>query len=126
MPHSLWAALREDGHDVIRPEDLQFRTPMSAEDMTRFARLAAPGMILCPFLKEVVPAAVCERTTSWIPHPGIRGDRGPVLPFLGGPRRRADAGTDHGPGQAGEHAPRSSTAATAAPGGSSPCPPRPP
>lgn len=77
MPQALWAALREDGHDVIRPEDLQIRTPMSAEDMTRFARLAAPDVILCPFLKEVVPAAVCEGTTTWIPHPGTRGDRGP-------------------------------------------------
>ena len=77
MPQALWAALREDGHEVIRPEDLKFRTPMSAEDMTRFARLAAPDVIICPFLKEVVPAAVCERTTTWIPHPGIRGDRGP-------------------------------------------------
>jgi putative two-component system protein, hydrogenase maturation factor HypX/HoxX len=77
MPQALWAALREDGHDVIRPEDLEIPTPMSAEDMTRFARLAAPDVILCPFLKEVVPPAVCERTTTWIPHPGIRGDRGP-------------------------------------------------
>ena len=34
--------------------------------MTRFARLAAPDVILCPFLKEVVPAAVCERTATWI------------------------------------------------------------
>ena len=66
-----------DGHEVIRPEDLQIRTPMSAQDMARFARLAAPDVILCPFLKEVVPAVVCERTTTWIPHPGIRGDRGP-------------------------------------------------
>jgi putative two-component system hydrogenase maturation factor HypX/HoxX len=77
MPQALWAALREDGHDVIRPEDLQVRTPMSAEDMIRFARLAAPDVILCPFLKEVVPPEVCERTTTWVPHPGIRGDRGP-------------------------------------------------
>jgi hypothetical protein len=47
MPQALWAALREDGHDVIRPEDLQIRTPMSAGDMTRFARLAARHVILC-------------------------------------------------------------------------------
>src|SRR4030095_6649170 len=77
MPQALWAALREDGHDVIRPEDLQIRTPLSAEDMIRFARLAAPDVIMCPFLKEVVPPEVCERTTTWILHPGIRGDRGP-------------------------------------------------
>ena len=77
MPQALWVALREDGHEVIRPEDLEIRTPMSAKDMTRFARLAAADVIFCPFLKEVVPPAVCERTTTWIPHPGIRGDRGP-------------------------------------------------
>ena len=26
MPQALWASLREDGHEVIRPEDLQIRT----------------------------------------------------------------------------------------------------
>ena len=26
MPQALWAALREDGHKVIRTEDLQIRT----------------------------------------------------------------------------------------------------
>lgn len=26
LPQALWAALREDGHEVIRPEDLQIRT----------------------------------------------------------------------------------------------------
>ena len=26
MPQALWAALREDGREVIRPEDLQIRT----------------------------------------------------------------------------------------------------
>ena len=26
MPQALWAALGEDGHEVIRPEDLQIRT----------------------------------------------------------------------------------------------------
>ena len=77
MPQALWAALREDGHEVIRPEDMGLRTPMSSDDMARFARLAAPDVIFCPFLKEVVPPEVCKRWTTWIPHPGIRGDRGP-------------------------------------------------
>ena len=77
MPQALWTALQEDGHDVIRPEDLEIGVPMSSEDMIRFARLAAPDVLLCPFLKEVVPPSVCEQTTTWIPHPGIRGDRGP-------------------------------------------------
>jgi hypothetical protein len=26
MPQALWAALREDGHEVIRPRDLQIRS----------------------------------------------------------------------------------------------------
>ena len=26
MPQALWAALGEDGHEVIRPEDLQIRS----------------------------------------------------------------------------------------------------
>jgi putative two-component system hydrogenase maturation factor HypX/HoxX len=77
MPQALWAALRADGHDVIRPQDIEIRTPMSAGDMGRFARLAAPDVIFCPFLKEIVPSEVCQRTTTWIPHPGVRGDRGP-------------------------------------------------
>jgi hypothetical protein len=46
MPQALWAALQEDGHDVIRPEDLEIGVPMSSEDMIRFARLAAPDVIL--------------------------------------------------------------------------------
>jgi hypothetical protein len=29
MPQALWAALCEDGHEVIRPEDLQIRTQAS-------------------------------------------------------------------------------------------------
>jgi putative two-component system hydrogenase maturation factor HypX/HoxX len=77
MPQALWTALREDGHDVIRPEDIAFHTPMSAEDMGRFVRLAAPDVIFCPFLKQVVPPRVCQGWATWIPHPGIRGDRGP-------------------------------------------------
>jgi putative two-component system protein, hydrogenase maturation factor HypX/HoxX len=77
MPQAIWAALRDDGHEVIRPEDLGIPTPMSPEAMTRFAGLTDPDVIFCPFLKEVVPREVCERTTTWIPHPGVRGDRGP-------------------------------------------------
>jgi putative two-component system protein, hydrogenase maturation factor HypX/HoxX len=50
---------------------------MPAEEMLRFARTTAPDVITCPFLKETVPAEVCERWTTWIPHQGIRGDRGP-------------------------------------------------
>jgi putative two-component system protein, hydrogenase maturation factor HypX/HoxX len=77
MPQAMWAALRDDGHDVIRPEDVGFGTPMTAEAMAAFARLVDPDVLFCPFLKEVVPAEVCRRWLAWVPHPGVRGDRGP-------------------------------------------------
>jgi putative two-component system protein, hydrogenase maturation factor HypX/HoxX len=77
MPQAMWAALRDDGHTVVRPEDMGFETPLSPEDMVRFAERSAPDVIFCPFLKEVVPDEVCTRWTAWIPHPGIRGDAGP-------------------------------------------------
>jgi len=77
MPQAMWSALREDGHEVIRPEDLGIAVPMSPDGMSRFATMADPDVIFCPFLKEIVPPEVCERWTTWIPHPGIRGDRGP-------------------------------------------------
>jgi putative two-component system hydrogenase maturation factor HypX/HoxX len=77
MAQALWGALREDGHDVVRPEDLGYVPPLSPADMVRFAGLARPDVLFCPFLKEVVPAEVCQRWTTWIPHPGVRGDAGP-------------------------------------------------
>jgi len=77
MAQALWAGLRDDGHEVVRPEDLGFEPPLSPDDMLRFAELAGPDVIFCPFLKEVVPPTVCDRWTTWIPHPGIRGDGGP-------------------------------------------------
>jgi putative two-component system protein, hydrogenase maturation factor HypX/HoxX len=77
MAQALWSALRDDRHEVIRSEDLGFTPPLSADAMLRFAELAAPDVLFCPFLKEIVPAAVCERWITWIAHPGVRGDRGP-------------------------------------------------
>jgi putative two-component system hydrogenase maturation factor HypX/HoxX len=77
MAQAFWTTLRDDGHEVIRPEDLGFTPPLSADAMLAFAELAAPDVLFSPFLKEIVPAPVCQRWTTWIPHPGIRGDRGP-------------------------------------------------
>ena len=77
MAQALWSALRDDRHEVIRPEDLGFTPPLSAAAMLNFAELAAPDVLFCPFLKEIVPAPVCERWVTWIAHPGVRGDRGP-------------------------------------------------
>jgi putative two-component system hydrogenase maturation factor HypX/HoxX len=77
MPQAMWGALRDDGHTVVRPEDMGLETPLSPEGMVRFARRAAPDVIFCPFLKEIVPPEVCTEWTTWIPHPGVRGDAGP-------------------------------------------------
>jgi putative two-component system protein, hydrogenase maturation factor HypX/HoxX len=77
IAQALWAGLRDDGHEVVRPENPGFEPPLSPDNMPRFAELAGPDVIFCPFLKEVVPPTVCERWTTWIPHPGIRGDGGP-------------------------------------------------
>ena len=40
-------------------------------------RLAAPDLIICPFLRERVPAEVWTRHRTIIVHPGPMGDRGP-------------------------------------------------
>jgi putative two-component system hydrogenase maturation factor HypX/HoxX len=77
LPQALWAALTDDRHQVIRPEDLGFTPPLSADAMLRFAEQADPDVIFAPYLKEVVPPQLCQRWTTWIAHPGPRGDRGP-------------------------------------------------
>jgi putative two-component system protein, hydrogenase maturation factor HypX/HoxX len=77
MAQALYSALRDDGHEVVRPEDLEFSPPLSATAILRFAERAACDLLFCPFLKEVVPAQVCERWIVWVAHPGVRADRGP-------------------------------------------------
>jgi hypothetical protein len=42
MPQALWAALCEDGHEVIRPEDLQIRTRASGRPESALAVLGDP------------------------------------------------------------------------------------
>lgn len=66
-----WCALREAGHDV----GVQLAT--SAEDMIAGTRAADPELIICPFLKDRVPATVWQRWRTIIIHPGPVGDRGP-------------------------------------------------
>jgi hypothetical protein len=61
-------------------------------------------VILCPFLRQVLPPAVCECRINWVPHPGIRGRPRSVLAVLGDPHRRAGVGVDHGPRRADDQA----------------------
>ncbi|MFG1990236.1 enoyl-CoA hydratase-related protein [Actinoplanes sp. NPDC048988] len=66
-----WCALREGGHDV----GVQLAT--SAADMIEGVRRAAPELIICPFLKDRVPAEIWRHWRTVIIHPGPVGDRGP-------------------------------------------------
>jgi putative two-component system hydrogenase maturation factor HypX/HoxX len=66
-----WCALREAGHDV----GVQLAT--SAEDMISGTKAADPELIVCPFLKDRVPAAIWQHWRTVIVHPGPVGDRGP-------------------------------------------------
>ena len=66
-----WCALREAGHDV----GVQLAT--GAADMIEGVRRADPELIVCPFLKDRVPAEVWQKWRTVIIHPGPVGDRGP-------------------------------------------------
>ncbi|WP_250028470.1 hydrogenase maturation protein [Paractinoplanes maris] len=66
-----WCALREAGHDV----GVQLAT--SASDMIDGVRATDPELILCPFLKDRVPAEIWKKRRTVIIHPGPVGDRGP-------------------------------------------------
>jgi putative two-component system hydrogenase maturation factor HypX/HoxX len=66
-----WCALREAGHDV----GVQLAT--GAQDMIDGTRAADPELIVCPFLKDRVPAEVWQQWRTIIIHPGPVGDRGP-------------------------------------------------
>jgi putative two-component system hydrogenase maturation factor HypX/HoxX len=66
-----WCALREAGHDV----GVLFAT--SERDMIEGVAAADPELIICPFLKDRVPAEVWRHRRTVIVHPGPVGDRGP-------------------------------------------------
>ena len=66
-----WCALREAGHDV------GVLLATGAQEIVDGVEAAAPDLILCPFLKDRVPAEVWQRHRTVIIHPGPVGDRGP-------------------------------------------------
>ncbi len=66
-----WLTLRAAGHEVTVELALSAEVIVSAVD--RFE----PDLIICPFLRERVPAEVWTRYTTIIVHPGPKGDRGP-------------------------------------------------
>ncbi|MGI5499140.1 hydrogenase maturation protein [Lentzea sp. CA-135723] len=67
----MWLELREAGHEV----SVEFA--ISEELMRAAVDLVAPDLILCPFLRERVPADIWSRHRTVVLHPGPVGDRGP-------------------------------------------------
>ena len=66
-----WLALRAGGHEV------SVELAIDAATMCSAVRLFEPDLIICPFLRERVPAEVWGRVRTIIIHPGPKGDRGP-------------------------------------------------
>src|SRR5215211_3747365 len=66
-----WCALREAGHEVSVELALDELTIVSGVEA------AKPDLVLCPFLKDRVPARVWRNWRTIIIHPGPPGDRGP-------------------------------------------------
>ena len=66
-----WCALREAGHDV------GVLLATEPQEIVDGVEAAEPDLILCPYLKDRVPAEVWRRHRTVIIHPGPVGDRGP-------------------------------------------------
>jgi putative two-component system protein, hydrogenase maturation factor HypX/HoxX len=71
LTQKVWLDLRRSGHEVTVELAL---SPMA---MREAAVLVDPDVIVCPFLRERVPAAVWQHWPTIIVHPGPEGDRGP-------------------------------------------------
>ena len=66
-----WIALRELGHEV------EVAVVDSAAAMEAAVGEHDPELIVCPFLKTLIPEAIWRRHRCLVVHPGPRGDRGP-------------------------------------------------
>jgi putative two-component system hydrogenase maturation factor HypX/HoxX len=66
-----WIELRAAGHRVT------VELASSAATIVAAVTQADPELIVCPFLRERVPAEVWTRYRTIIIHPGPKGDRGP-------------------------------------------------
>ena len=66
-----WIALTDLGHEVA------VAVVGSAEAMEVAVREHDPQLIVCPFLKQMIPPSIWSTRRCLIVHPGPRGDRGP-------------------------------------------------
>jgi putative two-component system protein, hydrogenase maturation factor HypX/HoxX len=66
-----WCTLRDAGHEVSVEFALDEQTIINGVEA------AKPDLVICPFLKERVPARIWRTWRTIIIHPGPVGDRGP-------------------------------------------------
>ena len=71
LTQRLFVELKERGHDVSVEFDINDTVTLEAVQLQR------PELIIAPFLKRAIPAAVWRQHVCLIVHPGIVGDRGP-------------------------------------------------
>lgn len=71
LTQRVFTELRERGHSVV-PE-----TVADGEAIRSAVRRHAPGLVLAPMLKTVIPREVWTAHTCLVVHPGPPGDRGP-------------------------------------------------
>jgi putative two-component system hydrogenase maturation factor HypX/HoxX len=71
LTQRLFVDLRERGHDVSVEFDINDAMALEAVELFR------PELIIAPFLKRAIPAAIWKRHVCLVVHPGIPGDRGP-------------------------------------------------
>ena len=71
LSQRVWIDLTEAGHDV------QVQLAAGNDGWVREVARFDPDLVLCPFLRERVPAEVWAERRTIIIHPGPVGDRGP-------------------------------------------------
>jgi putative two-component system hydrogenase maturation factor HypX/HoxX len=71
LTQRVWTELRAAGHEVVlhlAGDDDTLRTTVAKID---------PDLVICPFLRERVPADIWSARPTIVIHPGPKGDRGP-------------------------------------------------
>jgi putative two-component system hydrogenase maturation factor HypX/HoxX len=71
LSQRLFVELGRDGHELSVELDVHERVTCEAVELYR------PDLIVAPFLKRAIPAAIWQRHLCLIVHPGPPGDRGP-------------------------------------------------
>jgi putative two-component system protein, hydrogenase maturation factor HypX/HoxX len=71
LSQRMWIALTERGHDV------NVAVVESAAEMEEAVARHDPQLIVCPFLKKMIPESIWRTRRCLVVHPGPPGDRGP-------------------------------------------------